>query len=541
MKKAFLIGNFNYMYLSKLDGVENDIKEIENILKLKDFEIFKFENLSFESFLKFTQNESLIDENDEIIFYYAGHGLQIFDRFYFVPVDCKVNEIKKIKELEKQAIYLDDVVKMLSQTQNIKIIIIDACRNSTIENQILSNDDFFNKGLFEIEKYNNYIISFSTNSGNISIETKYNGIFTKNLIKYLKKYKLSIYEILQKTRIDVMKDTNCSQIPWEYSSLKKEYFLSNLSLKCIYKIPIKFNGIENICSYNYNILISTQKSITYMNLLKQNYIKIQKPNKKIVKENINQPLIKNFVLKNINEYVEKIKYYKNQFYLITNHGNLYCVDIKRLLEKDYKEMSLLPFTNYLPTLVFSLNKEIALFGLDINNNRIAISDQKRNIYILQDRQIIQKFKCEYDAYDVLLNNKVIICATYNGFYKIIDDKLVHVEKSKHLIIDSIYKVDEKIYFASPNFIGIYNFKTDEIIKLFETKNRIRSFCIYNDRFAIYWDENNILSIYDFILDEYVDQFKCKNVSGDIYGIDIINDFVVTRYDNNYIGFWQINK
>jgi len=543
MKKAFLIGNFNYIYLSKLYGVENDIKEIENILKLKDFEIFKFENLNFESFLKFTQNESLIDENDEIIFYYAGHGLQIFDRFYFVPVDCKVNEIKKIEELEKQAIYLDDVVKMLSKTQNIKIIIIDACRNSIIENEILSNDDFFNKGLFEVEKYNNYIISFSTNSGNISIETKYNGIFTKNLIKYLKKYKLSIYEILQKTRIDVMKDTNCSQIPWEYSSLKKEYFLSNLSLKCINKIPMKYNGIENICSNKKDeSLISTQKLIKYINFSKRDYVCIQQFNDSIIKkEEINQPIIRNFSLQINNEYIEKIKYhnYKKQFYITTNIGNLYVINPEEII-KSGNALDSVSTINYFPKQVFSLNNK-SLFGLEIKNEEIIISDEDRNIYILQNEQIIEILKCDSDIYDIIYCNDKIFFATYNGFYELKNSNLIHIRKSKNIIIDYVYKVNNKIYFSSPNFIGVYNIQNNEITEILKVKYRVKSFCIYRDRFVIFWDERNVLSMYDFILQEYVDEYENKNINGNIYGIDIIENYVITRCDCNHIGFWQINN
>ncbi|MCF5852747.1 caspase family protein [Aeromonas veronii] len=64
------------------------------------------------------------------------------------------------------------------------------------------------------------MIAFSTSSGNTAKDGKgNNSIYTYHLINNIKKYGLSISDVFSKTRDSVMKLTDFSQIPWEYSSL----------------------------------------------------------------------------------------------------------------------------------------------------------------------------------------------------------------------------------------------------------------------------------------------------------------------------------
>ena len=326
-KKAFIVGNYNYKSFSKLNGVKNDIIDIQTILELKNFKTFTYENLNFDDFLKLTQNAQLIEDNNQIIFYYAGHSLQFFDRYYFVPTDCNQNNCKEVDYLDKSCIYLGDVIKWIETTQNMKILILDACRNSYIENEIIKKHDIFNKGLIEIEKFTNFMIAFSTNSGNTAKETKYNGLYTKHLKKYLIEYNLSIEDILVLTRKKVLQESKLLQVPWEYSSLTDKYYLSQLNLKnVLYKIQLKYNGIETIHKYQNSILISTQKSITYINFVEKDKMPIYNSENKLIEYmELEQPIIRNITLNN-NDYVEKIRAYNDCFYLITANGYLYKYD-----------------------------------------------------------------------------------------------------------------------------------------------------------------------------------------------------------------------
>uniref|UniRef100_UPI0013D4B2EB caspase family protein n=1 Tax=Escherichia coli TaxID=562 RepID=UPI0013D4B2EB len=75
------------------------------------------------------------------------------------------------------------------------------------------------------------LIGYSTSSGSTAKDGKNgNSIYTKSLTENIKNYNLSINDIFSKTRETVIKQTNYSQIPWEYSSLleSKNFIFDNI-------------------------------------------------------------------------------------------------------------------------------------------------------------------------------------------------------------------------------------------------------------------------------------------------------------------------
>jgi hypothetical protein len=75
------------------------------------------------------------------------------------------------------------------------------------------------------------LIVYSTAPGEVAADgPERNGIFTKYLIKHMMTPNLLIEQVLKRVRIDVARQTNGRQIPWESSSLMGDfYFNSNKS------------------------------------------------------------------------------------------------------------------------------------------------------------------------------------------------------------------------------------------------------------------------------------------------------------------------
>jgi hypothetical protein len=75
------------------------------------------------------------------------------------------------------------------------------------------------------------LVAYSTAPGEVAADgPDRNGIFTKHLIQHMMTPNLSIEHVLKRVRIDVAKQTNGRQIPWESSSLMGDfYFNSNKS------------------------------------------------------------------------------------------------------------------------------------------------------------------------------------------------------------------------------------------------------------------------------------------------------------------------
>ncbi|MFP3398553.1 caspase family protein, partial [Brevibacterium sp. SIMBA_078] len=84
MKKALVIGNSSYRIdKEKLKNPINDAKKMESILTYKGFNVTLTSDLNEKDldgvFNKFVDN---VNEGDDVIFFFAGHGIEDRDTNY---------------------------------------------------------------------------------------------------------------------------------------------------------------------------------------------------------------------------------------------------------------------------------------------------------------------------------------------------------------------------------------------------------------------------------------------------------------------------
>ncbi|UCD31022.1 MAG: DUF1566 domain-containing protein, partial [Desulfobacterales bacterium] len=71
-------------------------------------------------------------------------------------------------------------------------------------------------------------IAYATAPGSIAADGEgRNGLYTKYLIKYAKTPGLTVEQVLKKVRVEVLKETNNEQIPWESSSLTGNFYFNS--------------------------------------------------------------------------------------------------------------------------------------------------------------------------------------------------------------------------------------------------------------------------------------------------------------------------
>lgn len=212
MKKALVIGNSSYRIdKEKLKNPINDAKKMESILTYKGFIVTlatdlneKYLNCAFD---KFVGN---VNEGDDVIFFFAGHGIEDRDTNYLLSIDYK-----EYFDLDT-SLTVDKIQNCLYQKNNsgFKLIIIDACRN----NPVYADSPLPQK----TKANNNTLVAFSTSSGNVAKDGNgSNSYYTASLVETIKEYGLSISEVFAITRNKVMEHTKFSQVPWEYGSLQE--------------------------------------------------------------------------------------------------------------------------------------------------------------------------------------------------------------------------------------------------------------------------------------------------------------------------------
>ena len=122
---ALLIGNSGYEK-EPLRCAKNDVQAIKEKLEQRNFKTISLVDLTFCQMIKAVDYFcSLLDKHMYAIFYYSGHGVEVNNTTYFVPVDIDEKNPNPI-----QYINSDSIQSKLQRTYAKVIMIFDCCRKT---------------------------------------------------------------------------------------------------------------------------------------------------------------------------------------------------------------------------------------------------------------------------------------------------------------------------------------------------------------------------------------------------------------------------
>jgi len=220
-KTALVIGNSAYPN-APLRNPRNDAVAMTATLEELGFEVLSYIDISRAEMRKAINEFGIkLTEKDGVgLFYYAGHGLQYQGKNYFVPIDA---QIQQSYEIEDECVKADLVLRMMEQFKNpLNIVIIDACRNNPYTRSFRD----MNQGLAKPDNAPvGSIVAFATAPGSIASDGGgENGLYTQELLKAMKTPGYSLEQVFKEVRNNVLFATNDTQIPWENSSLRGDFF-----------------------------------------------------------------------------------------------------------------------------------------------------------------------------------------------------------------------------------------------------------------------------------------------------------------------------
>ncbi len=220
---ALVIGNSSYPGSSQLANPANDAQDVATTLRDLGFEVMLYTNLD-----KKKMRQAIDDFGFKLIdyqlgmFYYAGHGVQSEGVNYLVPVDANPQAESDIRFDCLQA---DLVVGKMEQARTANIIVLDACRNNPFERSLRRGGN--EGGLAGMDAPSGSYIAYATAPGKTAADgTGRNGLYTSALLNNLKVPNLPIEQVFKRVRLEVKRQSNDRQEPWESSSLTKDiYFI----------------------------------------------------------------------------------------------------------------------------------------------------------------------------------------------------------------------------------------------------------------------------------------------------------------------------
>jgi len=211
---ALVIGNGNYQHpdLPKLANPTNDAEDIARALRGFGFEVIERKNQTLEGMNQaISEFGSKIGGSEVALFYYAGHGIQVKNQNYLIPVNARIESEASVPY---QGVNLNQVLdEMDNGKSGANIVMLDACRNNPITGKFRSGQT---RGLASPGSApKGTVIVYATDPGNVASDgTGRNGLFTAGLLTAFKGKDLTLDGVLTAASAEVEKASGQTQTPY---------------------------------------------------------------------------------------------------------------------------------------------------------------------------------------------------------------------------------------------------------------------------------------------------------------------------------------
>ena len=222
---AFVVGNANYPGLAKLDNPTNDAVAVSGELNRLGFETHLFQNMKVEDLPLLKQKlHDRLKKNTRLVFYYAGHGVQIESKNYLLPINTN---FKSVEALANQSLYLGEILQTIEKARpRLSIVVLDACRDNPFGGD---KSNALNKmGLARVDPPSSTVIFYATRPGGTASDgNNKNGLFTQSLLTELKKPQVTLEVIFRRVSTAVYSASKGDQEPWIEGVIREEFVVNH--------------------------------------------------------------------------------------------------------------------------------------------------------------------------------------------------------------------------------------------------------------------------------------------------------------------------
>ena len=198
---ALVIGNDQYQAVEKLKNAKNDANLMAGVLRKVGFEVTLANDLGREQLWSTLDIfKARIGKGDEVVFYFAGHGVQIGSTQLLLPTDIKAQTEGQV---QRDGVPLVDIQDALSDAR-VAVFIIDACRDNPFPRQGTRSVGA-TRGLLPPDPSTGQIIMLSAGRNQKALdevpnETTRNGLFTWELAQAIQTPGLEIRTVLEQVK-----------------------------------------------------------------------------------------------------------------------------------------------------------------------------------------------------------------------------------------------------------------------------------------------------------------------------------------------------
>lgn len=128
---ALVIGNDDYKQFSRLDKAGNDAEAVSKELEAAGFEVSLRRDLTYRKMVvAFEEFYDKVKPGDELVVFYAGHGVQTERGAYLLPADIEGDTQSQVEKMSYSVnVLLEELDRMKAR---VSLVIVDACRDNPL-------------------------------------------------------------------------------------------------------------------------------------------------------------------------------------------------------------------------------------------------------------------------------------------------------------------------------------------------------------------------------------------------------------------------
>jgi uncharacterized caspase-like protein len=240
---ALVIGNSAYQNVPELPNPQHDADAVAATLRAIGFETVTLTNDATHQMLIDAMRTfaDAAEQADWAMVYYAGHGMEVNGVNYLIPVDAK---LAVDRDVEFEAVPLDQIMTALEGAKKLKLILLDACRNNpfaaqmrhTAAPEVADNRSTaggrvgtraIGRGLGEIKVAGATLVVYAAKHGQEALDGEgADSPFAVAVIQRIATPGVEINKVFRLVRDDVMEATAGRQEPYTYGSLpgREDFF-----------------------------------------------------------------------------------------------------------------------------------------------------------------------------------------------------------------------------------------------------------------------------------------------------------------------------
>jgi hypothetical protein len=230
-RKALVMGNDSYKFVSKLANAREDAKVMADNLTSVGYKVTLKLDLSEKEMKAALRGfKAQVEAGDEVAFFYAGHGVQLANSNYLVPIDVAGEGEEQMKD---EGISLQRILDDMSEKKaKFTLAMIDACR----DNPFKSNGRAVggnSRGLAPTTAATGQMVVFSAGTGQQALDKlgpndkDKNGLFTRIFVREMQKPGVSVDRVVRNVRGEVVsmaKSVGHEQVPAIYDQVVGEFY-----------------------------------------------------------------------------------------------------------------------------------------------------------------------------------------------------------------------------------------------------------------------------------------------------------------------------